>query len=249
MLTEKQLAVLYEKADTSDDIIKSLEREYRELGRVILAELLLLYATATPSLREYQVPFTLSKIDEAVDSSMSSIQDTLFRKVKLIYTRVLKDTSSPVTDMDSRTIEDILDKAWAKDGKTLTARITKVGTDVKISVRYNLYERLQDGDSKQLIKDVSSKYSKQFYKLDRITRTEVNRLINEALKFSAEMQGFAEYRYSAVLDRRTSTICRQMDGQVFPFVQYRQGVNAPPLHQYCRSFIVPLNTNPNSSTL
>ncbi len=47
--------------------------------------------------------------------------------------------------------------------------------------------------------------------------------------------GIKNYRYVAVLDLRTSKICRELDGKVFPVKDRKAGVNYPPMHPYCRS--------------
>lgn len=51
--------------------------------------------------------------------------------------------------------------------------------------------------------------------------------------------GVEQFEFVATLDNKTSEICQQMDGRVFDMSDYQIGVNAPPLHCFCRSCTVP----------
>lgn len=51
--------------------------------------------------------------------------------------------------------------------------------------------------------------------------------------------GVEQFEFVATLDNKTSEICQQMDGKVFKMADYQIGVNAPPLHCFCRSCTVP----------
>jgi len=55
-----------------------------------------------------------------------------------------------------------------------------------------------------------------------------------------EDAGFDRYRYMAVLDGRTSTICRDLDGKVFHVKDRKVGVNMHPMHPWCRSTTEPV---------
>ena len=47
--------------------------------------------------------------------------------------------------------------------------------------------------------------------------------------------GAEQYEFVAVLDLRTSEICRSLDGKVFYTKDAQQGVNMNPMHPFCRS--------------
>jgi SPP1 gp7 family putative phage head morphogenesis protein len=53
------------------------------------------------------------------------------------------------------------------------------------------------------------------YLYDRVAGTTVNRARNWGAIFSLETAGYEEYTIRAVLDERTSDICREMDGKTF----------------------------------
>lgn len=72
-------------------------------------------------------------------------------------------------------------------------------------------------------------------KARRLVRTESTYLANQMEMKSYEESGIERYRFVAVLDLRTSEICRSLDGKVFPVSEQQPGKNCPPMHPYCRS--------------
>lgn len=69
----------------------------------------------------------------------------------------------------------------------------------------------------------------------RLVRTESCYMAGELTAQSYIDCGIKNYRYVAVLDLRTSEICRELDGKVFSVKDRKAGVNYPPMHPYCRS--------------
>jgi len=71
-----------------------------------------------------------------------------------------------------------------------------------------------------------------------LVRTSVNQVANSASQqvYEANQDITKKYRYVATLDTRTSSICRALDGQEFP---YGKGPT-PPQHFNCRSTTVPV---------
>lgn len=63
---------------------------------------------------------------------------------------------------------------------------------------------------------------------------------NQGIKQAMIDNGVKEYRYTAILDNRTSEICRGLHGMIFKVKDIEVGVNYPPMHRYCRSSVVPI---------
>ncbi|MBC1738736.1 minor capsid protein, partial [Listeria seeligeri] len=53
-----------------------------------------------------------------------------------------------------------------------------------------------------------------------------------------EENGTDEYRFLAILDSKTSKICRSLDDKIFKIIDAVVGVNYPPMHPHCRSTTV-----------
>ena len=73
------------------------------------------------------------------------------------------------------------------------------------------------------------------YYAQRLVRTEVNHFNNEADAMAYDEMGVEKYVFLATLDTRTSTICQELDNDVFELSKREVGVNYPPMHPNCRS--------------
>ena len=83
-------------------------------------------------------------------------------------------------------------------------------------------------------------YDGNRYCADRIVRTELTRIQNQAAKDTYEAAGVDYYEYLAVEDDRTSEECAELNGKQFRFCNAVVGVNFPPMHPNCRCTIIPL---------
>ncbi len=73
----------------------------------------------------------------------------------------------------------------------------------------------------------------------RLIRTETSHIDGqvtlEGYKQASEELGLEYYEYDAFLDTRTSSICRELNGNRFKVAEAEVGVNYPPMHPNCRS--------------
>lgn len=75
---------------------------------------------------------------------------------------------------------------------------------------------------------------------NRLVLTEMANVFNQATADAYELNGVEEYEILATLDKRTSDICKNMDGQRFYTKDRQVGVNYPPFHPRCRTTTVPV---------
>lgn len=75
--------------------------------------------------------------------------------------------------------------------------------------------------------------------LFRLVVTETTRVQIAIQEDSYKRAGIEWYEYIATIDDRTSKICTQLNMKHFPVAQMKSGVNAPPMHPYCRSSTAP----------
>ena len=74
---------------------------------------------------------------------------------------------------------------------------------------------------------------------ERLIATESNHIITEAQANAFEGYGLKRYEIIAVMDDRTTEICKRFDGKEFNLEDRQTGLNAPPFHVRCRSTIAP----------
>ena len=94
-----------------------------------------------------------------------------------------------------------------------------------------------------------NEYIKDFKKLTNTTTYNESRLlVTESARVQAESQKLTylkelgedgEYKYVAKIDKKTSKICHSLNGKVFKVKDMVPGINAPPMHPWCRSTTVP----------
>lgn len=62
---------------------------------------------------------------------------------------------------------------------------------------------------------------------------------SQKLTYLKELGEDGEYKYVAKIDKKTSKLCHSLNGKVFKVKDMIPGVNAPPMHPWCRSTTVP----------
>lgn len=79
----------------------------------------------------------------------------------------------------------------------------------------------------------------------RLLITESARVQTEAQKLSYKdsVGEDGEYKFVAKIDKKTSKICRHHNDKVYKVKDMVPGVNAPPMHPFCRSTTVPVVGN------
>ena len=75
---------------------------------------------------------------------------------------------------------------------------------------------------------------------DRIVRTELTRIQNQATADTYRQAGIEKYQYLAIEDDRTSEACQELDGKIFRLDEAVIGENFPPIHPNCRCSIIPV---------
>lgn len=109
------------------------------------------------------------------------------------------------------------------------------------NVSRKLFDELKNGIIKgERYEDISETLKKGYEKrslsdVKKIVRTEGTAITNAVGLEMFQEEGYTEYKYSSVIDSRTTEICRNLDGDIFKISQAERGVNFPPMHVNCRS--------------
>ncbi|MBS8079887.1 phage head morphogenesis protein [Streptococcus suis] len=88
---------------------------------------------------------------------------------------------------------------------------------------------------------INAQFSKGSYNSRRLVRTEASHFHAEMEALAYEEAEVERYRLVAVLDLRTSSICREHDGEVYLVSERVKGKNYPPLHPWCRTVTIALD--------
>ena len=143
--------------------------------------------------------------------------------------------------VDEGFVEKLIARPWTADNVNLTDRI-RVNKDKLIDYLDTRFTQgLIRGDGKAaIIKDMSNQMNVSRNSAGRFVMTETAFYSSAATNDAYKTHGVEEFEFLATLDKKTSEVCRTMDGVISKRSDYRVGVNAPPLHVYCRSTTIPV---------
>lgn len=196
-------------------------------------------------LRALQIDLQI-QLTEATRGQQKGIYKTLedVAKVSQATTalRFQKTLDVAFDKIASRKITKIIGSDWL-DGKNWSDRLWKDREIVGQKITDVLETGIPQGKSMQeMSRELSEATGQSFNNSFRLIRTESARVDGEVLidsfRQAKDELGYTKYRYDAFLDNRTSTICRELDKNVFDIDEAEIGVNFPPMHPNCRSTCV-----------
>ncbi len=145
-----------------------------------------------------------------------------------------------VESVPQAVIKKLITEAWAMDEMTFADRIKTVANKHKKELEKVLIQGFNRNDNlNEIAKTVVNRFEVSQSNARRLVVTEHSYFVSSATKDSFKLMGVDKYEIVATLDLRTSQICRDMDGKVFPLSEYRVGVTAHPFHPWCRTMEVP----------
>ena len=168
-------------------------------------------------------------------------QDMLSEYVAYLTKQPQMKSTNSFTMEQQNAAEKVLESIWCSDGKHWSDRIWSNKNKLQDRIEKGLMDCISRGVSKdELVKTLMDDFGKGFSDADRIARTELTYVQNQAAKDRYEAAGIKKYQYLAEIDSRTSNICKELNGKEFNFTDSSVGENMPPMHTNCRSTIIPV---------
>ena len=136
--------------------------------------------------------------------------------------------------VDPKAVALILGSEWS--GANYSTRIWNNTQGLAKEVKEQMIIGLLTGKrQEEMAREIANKYATGAFEARRLVRTESN-FVNGQMQMEAYDECDAEkYEFVAVLDLRTSEICRSLDGKVFLVKDAMPGKNMNPMHPFCRS--------------
>lgn len=139
---------------------------------------------------------------------------------------------------NDKLIEKVLKKSWAGSG--FSQRIWENTAELEKAVKKEIMKNLLTGRPvEEAAKAINEQFGKGLYNARRLVRTEAAYITNQMTLEGYKSQGVEKYVYVAILDLRTSEVCRGLDKKRFLVKNATVGVNYPPMHPFCRSTTIP----------
>ena len=255
----KKLAKSYTSA--SKDIVKDVEALYKKYGdengltlqevkkRLNAVDLKnvnvsdeafkLKSRTTGLELLQYQVD---ARVSELYDSAQENVYNYLYNTYEDSYYRALsvagKEFGADLTLLNKRAVENAILQNWS--AKNFSERIwghrEKLGLELKQTITSGLVRGV--GVDK-MARDIRKRMDVKLSDAKRLVRTESNYCFNKGSLDGYIESGVVEFfQFLATLDNRTSPMCINLDGKVFPLEEAETGKNCPPMHPNCRSTTV-----------
>jgi SPP1 gp7 family putative phage head morphogenesis protein len=137
-------------------------------------------------------------------------------------------------------LEQIISKPWAADAKTFSDRIWTSKRTLINTLHTEMTQSIIRGESPaKAISTIAAKLGVDKSKAGRLVMTETAFFASTAQKDAFNKLGVEEFEVVATLDLKTSAICQDLDGHVFPMKDFMPGTTAPPFHCWCRSVTAP----------
>lgn len=180
----------------------------------------------------------LDKLGRKVDSSMTKFLSDAYTDTKrqTLGDFAKQGISSLATEVSPERVKDVLKTPWS--GKNYSERIWKNTTKLADTIQTEIVNGVHRGSSVQsMTKRVQERMGVGRSDSERLVRTEMNYVNNTAALDSMREAKMKYFRFIATIDRRTSAICREHDGNLYELDEAAVGDNVPPLHARCRSTI------------
>lgn len=145
-----------------------------------------------------------------------------------------------IAAVDDRTLERLISKPWATDGKNFSERIWSNKTSLINEIQTQLTRTFMLGKAPDdAIKAIAKKMKSSMGQAGRLVMTESAYFSSQSQKDAFNALDVEKFEIVATLDSSTSEICRELDGKVFDMRNFEPGVTAPPFHPWCRTTTVP----------
>lgn len=168
---------------------------------------------------------------ELTDKETNKVLDTV--KIK---------PDEPVTEfkeLSTKYTKNVLESNW--QGSNYSKRIWN-DTELLAKRLEELFtvESMTGMSEQEMTKKIADEFETSIYVARRLIRTEANYMANQAKLKGWKAHGVEEYVIVAVLDLRTSTICKGKDGKIYKVSEAicngKEG-NYPPFHPWCRTVV------------
>ena len=183
-----------------------------------------------------QIDMELTKLIFGVEDNAKNTLTSVYRDT---FIEVTKDLGiNPVVSRDK--IKTVLDKPWS--GANFSQRLWSNTDKLAETVKQEIVNGMIQGINLQtMTKRVSERFeTTKKNDVERLLRTEVNYVLNQATLDGYKEAGIEKYEFNATLDSRTSQICSELHGEIFEIKKVAVGLNYPPMHPRCRSTTIPI---------
>lgn len=190
----------------------------------------------------------LEALKQSIYLNLATVADVELRESEKLYTRTINKAyylncydiqkgvgiGFNIAAMPTEVIEEILKTNWS--GMHYSDRVWRNSQVMAKKLEQVLLKGVMTGKSyRKLAIELEEMSEDGVFAAERLIRTEMTYISNQAELQSYKECGIEEYIFVATLDSRTSKPCRKMDRKRIKISDAIVGENLPPLHPWCRS--------------
>ena len=230
-LTLKEYIKLAKKKDLPQKYIKMLDKASIRARLDRSQELYIKTSRYVEELAKSQNLSMRSLLSEVYEDS---VYKTAYEAQKL------KGKFSTFKEVAKQDIETAVSKPWASDGKDFSQRIWENKAQLMNTLQTEMTRSFMIGEGvAPLINRIQKRFNVSFSNARRLVETETAYVQEKAMLDTYDALDVEQYQILAVLDLKTSDICRHLDKKVFDRKDAKPGITMPPFHCYCRSTTIP----------
>lgn len=142
--------------------------------------------------------------------------------------------------LDPKTVEKIVSKPWAVDGKNFSDRLWENKTKLVNQLHNSLSRMCITGAAPdRAIAEIAKQMGVSRAQAGRVVMTESAAFANKARQDCMKELDVQQFEVVETLDSHTCETCGGMDGKHFKMTDFEVGVTAPPFHPNCRGCTCP----------
>lgn len=241
-LTDKELAIILMLATDPADVFSVVNTIETVPG--IDDEIRKLYMSGDLPLAMREIARLQREIDELAGNARQAA-DTVCRNhitdiIRSSYYREIYELqlragiSFPFTKVTTEYIARLTRQDWA--GDNYVNRLFHNTRNFAETLKTEIIKGAITGKTEwEIMKALQEKAMMSESKMRRIVRTETVYFYTQADMKARKECGIKKYMFLATLDKRTSAICRSLDGNIYYVDKQKPGYNCPPMHPWCRS--------------
>lgn len=187
---------------------------------------------------------------QEVEKLYGNCTDAIDRHIRDAYTTDFYHTAFEVQKgigvgtsmnrLDPETVEKIVSKPWAVDGKNFSDRLWENKTKLINNMHNSLSRMCITGEAPdRAIAEISKQMGVSKAQAGRVVMTESAVFANKARQDCMEALDVEQFEVVETLDNHTCELCGGMDGKHFRMTDFEIGVTAPPFHPNCRGCTCP----------
>lgn len=177
--------------------------------------------------------------DKMMRGLLKRIGDEAYTK-ELFDIQKYANAAYKVKTVSEAQLESILNRSWS--GGNYSSRLWSNSKQLAAELKEQITLEFLAGKSQKHAADaINERFASGYSNARRLIRTETTYVAMQMKLEAMKTQGVEKYIYCAILDLRTSNICRKLDKKIFPVEGSMPGDPEhalPPMHPYCRSTIL-----------